>query len=72
MYLVPEPYSSPAHVVPSVQAPRPGVAGVQVAELLDRAGKEAEKARAQNLNVRTAQQVWKDRATAKPGEPAAK
>ncbi|MFO0849843.1 MAG: ParB/RepB/Spo0J family partition protein [Gemmataceae bacterium] len=50
----------------------PDLTLARAAELLDRAGKEAEKARAQNLNVRTAQQVWKQRATAKPAAPAAK
>lgn len=33
----------------------------RAAELLDRAGKEAEKAKTQGLNVRTAERVWKDR-----------
>ena len=31
------------------------------AELLERAGKEAEKAKTQGLNIRTAERVWKDR-----------
>ena len=36
-----------------------------VAEVLDKAGKEAEKAKAQGLNAKTAERVWKDRAAKK-------
>ena len=38
-----------------------------VAEVLERAGKEAEKAKAQGLNAKTAERVWKDRAAKKAG-----
>jgi ParB/RepB/Spo0J family partition protein len=43
----------------------PGLTLARAAELLDRAGKEVDKAHAQNLNVRTAERVWRDRAAPK-------
>lgn len=49
----------------------PGLTLARAGELLVRAGKETDKALAQNLNVRTAERVWRDRAAPKADTEAA-
>ncbi len=44
-----------------------GITLALAAELLNKASKEAEKAKSQGLNARTAERVWRDRSAAQAG-----